>query len=149
MIIHSRTYVEAKIFSVFFTSVITTIAITGIQSIGTYGVANAQGIPSRHIEIGPQAPMGHCFLTHATLILERGNGIVGWIATVGSTGGGDSWGIKGLTLKDRNGTPLFTFPDFWSPTLNHNTITWEKDDLHYPVNLNINDVASLSWTNHC
>ncbi len=112
----------------------------------------AQAQPSKVFSWGIKH-VGDCTRAWAYLSL-RPDGTGTYSAYITSTSSNDSWGVKGLTLKDANGTPLYTIGDLWSPTLPRGDPnvastepTWTTR-VTFPVYI-YNYIASVSASAHC
>ena len=80
--------------------------------------------------------VGNCYVAHATLTLYPFR--ADWIATVEHP---PNYHISiSLTLKDKNGGTLFTFPEFHS---------WTNYELRYPYHIRIAEVGSASYLASC
>lgn len=122
--------------------IIVAMSIIGTQLLATYGTAIAQ---SASFTIAP-GHFDNCYM-HATLTVGSQNGIAVWTARV--SGSMDSAiVVQGLTLKDINQSPMYTFPDLFTPPgllHGHGFHSWTTT-LNYPSNVNISNIGSISWS---
>jgi hypothetical protein len=111
------------------------------------GIEDAAAVRSVTFDF-PYHSHGDCIIFNQHMVLTDDHRMI-WTSDVESTGGSDSWGIKGLTLYDVHHVPLYTFPDFWSPTISHNVIRFDHTAF-YPVNISLDDIAyAVIRDNHC
>ena len=124
------------------------IALATILSMGLVGVSYANALTGgswwwTYNDVSA----GDCNMHNIKLTINKDGSVI-WDSQVSSSGSDDSMGVKGLSLLDNHGVTLWTFGDFWSPTINNNNIVF-KQVLFYPAHLYKWIVSPSGITVHC
>jgi hypothetical protein len=120
--------------------------LLSLGGIGIYSQANALN-GNGWFWTYPSIAAGDCNV-HQIKVTIFNDGSVQWNSRVSSSGSDDSAGIKGLSLIDNHGVTLWTFGDFWSPTISHNEIAFDNT-LFYPAYLYQWIASPSAITVHC